>query len=226
MTTDNDKTEKDINDFDLNANSDEVDIDKLEDFKEKLSTFSGLEKQQNKDTNQSEEVLLEKPEEPQLSNYDIQSQFDIKNPSAPCLQEPIVDKNSENNDKNDISEGQSISAADNNQKSNIAEIVVETSQKLDEKLSLKSQNIEENELINNTQISEPKKHSDLDIDEPILDDGWNVDELGDINDLNDDIVSDPGQVQDRNQVENIDFHENEMSEKVIDEFEIVKKEEP
>ena len=226
MTTDNDKTEKDINDFDLNANSDEVDIDKLEDFKEKLSTFSGLEKQQNKDTNQSEEVLLEKPEEPQLSNYDIQSQFDIKNSFTPCLQEPIVDKNSENNDKNDISEGQSISAADNNQDSNIAEIVVETSQKLDEKLSLKSQNIEENELINNTQISEPKKHSDLDIDEPILDDGWNVDELGDINDLNDDIVSDPGQVQDRNQVENIDFHENEMSEKVIDEFEIVKKEEP
>ena len=72
----------------------------------------------------------------------------------------------------------------------------------------------------------PKQPSDLDIDEPILDDGWNVDELGDINDLNDDIVSDPGQVQDRNQVENIDFHENEMSEKVIDEFEIVKKEEP
>ena len=154
MTTDNDKTEKDINDFDLNANSDEVDIDKLEDFKEKSNTFSGLEKQQNKDTNQSEEVLLEKPEEPQLSNYDIQSQFDIKNSSTPCLQEPIVDKNSENNDKNDISEGQNISA-DNNQESNIVEIVVEASQKLDEKLSLKSQNIAENELINNAQISNP-----------------------------------------------------------------------
>ena len=154
MTIDNDKTEKDINDFDLNANSDEVDIDKLEDFKEKSNTFSGLEKQQNKDTNQSEEVLLEKPEEPQLSNYDIQSQFDIKNSFTPCLQEPFVDKNSENNDKNDISEGQNISA-DNNQESNIAEIVVETSQKLDENLSLKSQNIAENELINNAQISNP-----------------------------------------------------------------------
>ena len=72
----------------------------------------------------------------------------------------------------------------------------------------------------------PKQPSDLDIDEPILDDGWNVDELGDINDLNDDIVSISEEVQDHNQAENIDVHENEMSEKVIDQFEIVKQQEP